>query len=60
MSRWPRGIDAAYLKHEGEERMKRVLAIRVAYGCFADQILPESIVDRDPGDEDDGAAKEAK
>lgn len=54
MSRWPRGIDAAYRKHEGEERMKRILSVRVAYGCFAEQPMSAPIVDHDPGDEDDG------
>lgn len=28
MSRWPRGLDAAYLEHETQQRLERVLALR--------------------------------
>jgi hypothetical protein len=34
-----------------EERMKRILALDVRYGC-AECDLPRPIEDRDPGDED--------
>lgn len=54
MSRWPRGIDAAYLEHESNERYRRVEAVmeRRRREFMLSKPLPEPIVDRDPGDED--------
>lgn len=40
MSRWPRGIDAAYLQHESDERLRRVLALDVRYGSCAKPARP--------------------
>lgn len=51
MSRWPRGIDAAYLEHEHRERMRRVLALDVRYDSCAAPAPVRVVVDRDPGDE---------
>lgn len=57
MSRWPSERTIAFLRHESEQRMKRILAIRVSYGDCKERALAEPIIDRDPGDESD--AKEA-
>jgi hypothetical protein len=43
-----------------EERMARILAVPVRYGCFAAGADAPPIVDRDPGDEDDGERKEGR
>ena len=53
MSRWPSEMTLAYLRHEGEQRMARILALRVSYGCAKERPLPAPIIDHDPGDEHD-------
>jgi hypothetical protein len=66
MSRFPRGLDAAYLQHEHEERMRRVLAIapgrpsqplRIVFEGRELLALPNGAIARvdggDPGDESD-------
>ncbi len=54
MSRWPTGIDAAYRKHESEQRFARVEKVMEARRreYERNRPLPEPIVDHDPGDED--------
>jgi hypothetical protein len=54
VSRWPRGIDAAYLRHESEQRFARVEAVmeRRRREYERDRPLAAPIVDHDPGDED--------
>lgn len=58
MSRWPRGIDLAYLQHESEQRIARIVEMteRRLRELRLRQPLPNPIIDRDPGDEDDGKA----
>jgi hypothetical protein len=55
VSRWPRGIDAAYLQHESEQRFARVEALmeRRRREYARNRSLLDPIVDRDTGDEDD-------
>lgn len=58
MSRWPTGITAAYLRHESDERLRRVLEMtkRRMAAYERERPLPAPIVDHDPGDEDDALA----
>lgn len=54
MTRFPSPFTQKYLAHESEERLKRVLDMKVEYrNCANGHPLPEPIVDRDPGDEHD-------
>jgi hypothetical protein len=55
VSRWPRGIDAAYLKHESEQRFARVEAVMDLRRRDFERHRPlrEPIIDRDPGDENE-------
>jgi hypothetical protein len=54
VSRFPRGIDAAYLEHEAEQRYERIEAVmeRRRREFARNRPLPTPITDRDPGDED--------
>ena len=54
MSRWPTGIDLAFLKYESEQRFARVEKVMEARRreYERNRALPTPIVDRDPGDED--------